>query len=258
MNSPVLYILTPVYNSMCTIHYMSCLINTLDYLKQQNISVHVEFCSNDSLITRARNNLIAKAMTNPEMTHVLFIDSDIIWSPNDIVTLIRNDKDVIGGIYPKKKYHFNDIHQALSHVQTAKNIDALKNIPDERIFESKLLKYNFNPIHSSEQIQSPILEVRDIATGFLMIKRNVIEKMQQHLKDKKYRDDIGFLSKEEEKNAYALFRCDVQDEHFLSEDWYFCNIWKRLGGSIFANLNINLSHFGNNLFQGSVLCSALK
>ena len=103
MNSPVLYILTPVYNSMCTIHYMSSLINTLDYLKQQNISVHVEFCSNDSLITRARNNLIAKAMTNPEMTHVLFIDSDIIWSPNDIVTLIRNDKDVIGGIYPKKK-----------------------------------------------------------------------------------------------------------------------------------------------------------
>ena len=53
--------------------------------------MQVEFCRNDSLISRARNNLLAKAMSNPKMTHVLYIDTDITWKPVDIIRKDIND-----------------------------------------------------------------------------------------------------------------------------------------------------------------------
>ena len=78
-NKPFVYILNPTYGSMCYVNYTICLIETIKLLKQYNIEVQVEFCRNDSLIPRARNNLLAKAMSNPKMTHVLYIDTDITW-----------------------------------------------------------------------------------------------------------------------------------------------------------------------------------
>jgi hypothetical protein len=105
------------------------------------------------------------------------------------------------------------------------------------------------------EINNGFVEVRHLATGFMMIKREVISNMKDAYSYTKYVDDIGFLTKEEEKNAYALFDCSVEFGHYLSEDWLFCERWKKLGGCIYANLNINLTHSGYNDFKGSLLNS---
>jgi hypothetical protein len=57
---------------------------------------------NESLVTRARNNLMAKMMTNEKATHFMFIDADIRFQPEAILMMLSADKDVIGGLYPKK------------------------------------------------------------------------------------------------------------------------------------------------------------
>ena len=62
---PKLYILTPCYGGMCHVGYLECLINTLNLFRQFNFPIQAEFCKNDSLVCRARNNLIAKAMSDP-------------------------------------------------------------------------------------------------------------------------------------------------------------------------------------------------
>lgn len=97
-----LVILTPCYGGVCNITYTICLIDTIELLKSLNIKVTIEFCRNDSLITRARNNLIGKAMNDLSVTHFLFIDNDLSWNPKDIVSLINSDKEIIGGAYPIK------------------------------------------------------------------------------------------------------------------------------------------------------------
>ena len=53
---------------------------------------------NESLVTRARNNLMAKMMTNTAATHFMFIDADIRFQPESIPMMIAQDKDVIGGL----------------------------------------------------------------------------------------------------------------------------------------------------------------
>ena len=57
---------------------------------------------NESLITRGRNNLVAKVMHNPASTHLFFIDADIGFEPEHIFQLVLHDKEVVGGFYPKK------------------------------------------------------------------------------------------------------------------------------------------------------------
>ena len=87
IHHPVLYILTPCFGATCFVNYVSSLIVTMNFLKSLNIVVHVEFCKNDSLISRARNNLVAKALSDSKTTHIMFIDNDISWDPFDVLKL---------------------------------------------------------------------------------------------------------------------------------------------------------------------------
>jgi hypothetical protein len=100
-------------------------------------------------------------------------------------------------------------------------------------------------------------EVRHIATGFMMMKRQVIEKMMEGFPYTKYIDDIGFLKGDENNFAYALFDCGVENNHYLSEDWMFCERWRKLGGSIHVDVTINLIHTGTEHYNGCYLSSIM-
>jgi hypothetical protein len=91
---PHLIILTPCYNSSMYVTYTESLLQTMFMCKDLGINATVHFCRNDSLVSRARNNLIAKAMSIPTATHFLFIDADITWSPFDILKLLVADKHI--------------------------------------------------------------------------------------------------------------------------------------------------------------------
>ena len=104
---PKLYILTPCYGNMCQVNYVESLLTTTNVFTQIGLDYQVEFCRNDSLVTRARNNLIAKAMSDAECTHMIFIDGDITWDVTDILRLMLHDKEIVGGLYPLKHYFFD-------------------------------------------------------------------------------------------------------------------------------------------------------
>lgn len=108
-NKVKLYILTPCFGSMCYVNYVSCLMTTIELFRKLNIHLKIEFCKNDSLVSRARNNLIARAMSDKDATHFMFIDNDIAWDPFDIIKLLISDKDLIGGIYPLKYYDWEKL-----------------------------------------------------------------------------------------------------------------------------------------------------
>ena len=90
-----------------------------------------------------------------------------------------------------------------------------------------------------------------------MIQRNTIEKMTQSFPSTKYTDDVGFLTGTENNFAYALFDCGVEEGHYFSEDWLFCSRWSKMGGSIYADVTINLIHTGIEDFQGNYLSTIL-
>ena len=266
-NKVCLYILTPHYGGMCYVNYMNSLIATIKQLAELGVELHIEGCNNDSLVSRARNNLVAKAMTNPNTTHILFIDNDITWDTNSILKLLIADKPIVGGIYPLKRYNWNKLLNTNSETQDSniiKNWIGRKNqsmfkddIDDVNLIQHKLLSYNLNLATNTLQVHNNLTTVRHIATGFMMIKRKVIEKMNQAFPSTKYVDDVGCLSPDENAYAYALFDCGVEDGHYLSEDWMFCNRWTNMGGEIHVEVTINLNHTGPENYSGCYLASVL-
>jgi hypothetical protein len=265
-NKPKVCILTPCYGGVCFVNYMTSLISTMDTFRKYNIPLSVEFCKNDSLVSRARNNLVAKAMNDPEMTNIIFIDADITWSPVDIIKLLIANKSLIGGVYPLKHYYLDkllkDVEQPGTSVVRSyidrKNKSQFKDvISDADMVEHNLLKYNINYIDNSIQIENNLTRVKHLATGFMMIQRGCIEQMSKAFPSTKYTDDVGFLSGTENDYAYALFDCGVEYGHYLSEDWMFCDRWKKMGGSIWIDVTINLTHTGNADFKGSYIASII-
>lgn len=262
-NNPVVYILTPCFGSVCFVNYVSCLMQTKELFQQFGIRLHVLFCKSDSLISRARNNLVAKAMNNPAMTHMLFIDNDITWDPFDIIKLLIADKPIVGGIYPLKAYNFNRIipteqnPNPVQRILDIKNNSQLKVINDVDSIQMNLLKYNVNYISTQIKIEKNLTQVKHIATGFMMIQRDTITKMSSSYSSTKYTDDINFLIPEENKYAYALFDCGVVNDHYYSEDWMFCNRWSTIGGELWIDVTINLTHTGIHDFAGCYMSSLI-
>lgn len=252
---PKLWILTPCYGSQVYVSYVSDIMKTKDILEKLGIEVVIEFCRNDSLVPRARNNLLAKAMTDPDMTHVLFIDADIHWNPVAVIQLLITDKELVGAAYPIKKYQWNQDMQGIKDRYKA-SLAASSGTTETDYLKHNMLRYNVNFLSTTMDVVESLVEVRHIPTGFMMLKRQVVESLQGCLPGAKYVDDVGYLSEEENRQAYALFDCGIVDGHYYSEDWMFCHRWSDLcKGKIYLHISIPLVHTGVEDYSGFILSS---
>jgi hypothetical protein len=213
-----LHIGIPCYGGMVSEPTMTSFLRFILLAQQAGLPWSLDTMVNESLVTRARNNLMAKMMTNTAATHFMFIDADIRFEPDSILKMIACDKDVIGGLYPKKALPVNYV-------------------------------INLRP---ETKIQGDIFTVDTMGTGFLLFKRPVYEQLIAAHPECKYVDDVG-LGKQYEPMMYSIFDCEIDERgHYLSEDWLFCRRWAKLGGEIWAHGKVLLNHIGHYEFAGDL------
>jgi hypothetical protein len=106
-----LFVATPMYGGMNHGMYMKSCLDLQSILTRYGVEVKFSFLFNESLITRARNYLVDEFLRS-ECTHMLFIDSDIHFNPQDVIALMALDKDVIGAPYPKKSINWGAVASA--------------------------------------------------------------------------------------------------------------------------------------------------
>jgi hypothetical protein len=183
----------------------------------------------ESLVSRARNAAVAHFLADKESTHLLFIDSDIMFEPEDAYRLLQADKDVIAGMYPKKYI----VWDRLKKNPNAERVDFP--IGDKtRVTDDNYIESNYLP------------------TGFLMIKRETIQKLITLHPELKYKNDIdGYMSAGD--NFYNLFQVGVRNGIYESEDWGFCSLWKETGGQVLIHPDINLKHVGWHNYEGNLI-----
>lgn len=217
-----LMIATPCYGGQVTNAYFLSMLRTTMAMQAYGLPVEVVTAPGDSLIARARNSLVAVFMAS-QHSHFLFIDADIEWEPSSILRLLRADKDVICGAYPKKK------------------------LPETYAI-------NFKPGSESSIRGCPIsgaVEILEAATGFLLIRRSVFERLIDAHPELHYTGTAS-LTAEQEHFAYALFDCMLIDGRYMSEDYGFCRRWANLGGEVWLDPNIKLNHHGAYAYEGDV------
>ena len=213
-----LHIGIPCYGGMVSEPTMTSFLRFTLLAQQAGLNWSLDTMVNESLVTRARNNLMAKMMTNTSATHFMFIDADIRFQPESILSMLAYDKEVIGGLYPKKALPVNYV-------------------------------INLKP---QTKIQGDIFTVDTMGTGFLLFKRSVYEQLIQAHPETKYVDDVG-LGKQYEPMMYSIFDCEIDERgHYLSEDWLFCRRWAKLGGEIWAHSKVLLNHVGHYEYAGDL------
>ena len=232
---------------MCTGFFTQSLITATKVLSDNNIDLSVSFLFNESLIQRGRNLLAHQFMQNEAATHLMFIDADIKFNPADIVHMLRADKDIICGIYPKKEINWHTVEQA---VKDGVPVDQLKNKTGSMVV---------NLVGYEGQVTVPAhepLEIWNGGTGFMLIKKEVLVKMKEQLPA--YRNDVKVLSGEITDWITEYFACAIEPgvQRLLSEDYYFCWKAREMGIKIYAAPWVNLGHFGSYLFEGGLLPNA--
>ena len=245
MQNVKLFVATPMYGGLCTGFYMQSMLVLQDAVKQRGWNFVASFMYNESLIQRARNSM-AKAFLKTDCTHMLFIDADIRFDPGHILTMVDADKDVIAGIYPKKEINWWSVEQAMKR---GVSHDRLKNFTGS--FVVNLLNGNTTVTVP----QNEPLEVLNAGTGCMLIKRHVFEDLISVVPA--YSNDVTDLSgtMENAEKIYEFFGVSIcpDSNRLLSEDYDFCQKWRRFGGQIFVAPWTQLAHVGSYVFEGGLI-----
>ena len=249
-----LFIATPMYGGMCSGLYMKACLDLQAMCQQYAIETRFSFLFNESLITRARNYLVDEFVRS-NYTHLLFIDSDILFNPQDVLALLALDKDVIGGPYPKKSINWRNVFKGAQKVISQPGFDPNKYTNFGEL-EALTGEYVFNPVPGTTQFKvSDPLEVMEIGTGFMMIKRAVFDKFKEEYPHLNYKPDhLGQANFDGSRYIHAYFDTviDPDSHRYLSEDYMFCQYWRAVGGQIWLCPWMRTTHLGTYGFQGDM------
>ena len=206
----------PCYGGQLTESTFMSYIKWANTARQLGLDWTVETMTNESLISRARNTLAAKFLHTKESTHLMFIDADIGWEPWHLLVMLDAQKDVIGGLYP------------------------MKSLP---------IKWCVNGIPGQPEPgpDQNLIEVSKTGTGFMLIKRDVFEKLDAHPATKPFKNDIG-LDPALDPYMKTYFDTAVREGRYYSEDWTFCENWRDIGGQVWVDKRVLLRHTGTYTF----------
>jgi hypothetical protein len=237
---PSLMIATPMYGGMCTGHYTAGILSTMQKMTSVGVPVYWAHIMNESLITRARNELVRQFLTT-DCDYLMFIDADIGFTGQDVAFLMAADKDIACGLYPKKE------------IDWAKVEEAAKNEKSE--LGNYAASYVFNMEGAMQETnEDGVLEIRHGGTGFMLIHRRVFERLKDHVptyRASSMKDENGEYIK---PLTHEFFATSIDSTGaLLSEDYHFCDLWRKHGGKIYANPFLKLEHVGTYVYTGDIL-----
>ena len=243
------FIATPCYGGALTEPYFRSTIKMMTFFNSHQIPLAFGTIANESLVTRARNVLVAYFLQS-NYDRLLFVDADIEFKVEDVLKLYAHNKDVVVGAYPKKGVNWQRIKGAAA----AAGVD--KNMSDGEVaaFGSDYA-VNFKFVNREAKtiaIENGAVKLHDAGTGFMMIKREAILKMIEAYPELAYNNDLN-IGEDLKGKFYALFdtMIDPVDRRYLSEDYTFCRRWQEMGGDIWLDPSISLNHFGSFCFVGN-------
>jgi hypothetical protein len=225
-----LYIATPCHGGQMRAEYTMSLVATMRELAPRGIGVEVGFVPDESLVPRARNILVSQFLKSGCDT-MLFVDADMGWKPDHVLRLLAWsqdwDKAVVGasGVRRSEPPSFcvNFLHKDDNSVEVCP--------------------------------KTGCVSLRHLGTGFIMIRREALERMIRVNPDLTYTetDRTGQITGQH----HMLFNMHMADGHCYSEDYWFCDLWRKAGGKVWADPQIALEHIGHKSYTGA-LASILK
>lgn len=241
---PIVFLATPMYGGMCTGTYTSALMQTPLAFSQAGVQLYYTYMMNESLITRARNSLTYDFLAS-NATHLMFVDADIGFNPNDIISMVKRDVDICCGLYPKKEIHWARVAEAVG-----------KGVPPQELKDhTGTFVVNLVNNERTEVKINELMEIQNGGTGFMLIKREVFEALADKVPE--YTNDMYLATDtvRTPKMIKEFFTTSIDPDannRLLSEDYHFCKLARKHGIKIHAAPWVQLSHTGTYVFSGAL------
>lgn len=254
MRKRKLFIATPMYGGQCAGMYTKSTADLAMLATRYDITVRFFYLFNESLITRARNYLADEFMRS-DCTHMMFIDSDIGFDPNDVLAMMalmdpddkENGKHLMCGPYPKKTIAWEKIKKAVDKGFADENPQELENFVGDFVF---------NPVKEqmTMRLDEPV-EVSEGGTGFMMITKHAFEEFNKAYPEYSYKPDhvrTKHFDGSREIMMYFQALVDPESKRYLSEDYMFCQWLRKAGVGVWMCPWMELNHVGSYVFGGSL------
>jgi hypothetical protein len=239
MSKPFVVVATPCFGGLVNQGYMLSVLKLVQLAAGGEFDLDVVLLGGDSLITRSRSVLVSRFLDNPRATHLMFIDADIAFEPDQFLRLLRLDKEFAAGAYPLKQIDWRAL--------------PARAVAGEPLAAAGLSYVGQICAGAELRLEGGFATAKYVGTGFQLIKRAVFEKMVSAHPELKFAS-VHTLTNEKPNsdNLYALFECAIDPESgvYLSEDYAFCRRWRALGGEIWLDLESRLTHAGMSTYDG--------
>jgi hypothetical protein len=238
LTSVKIYIGTPMSGGQAVTAFVSSYGQTVDFATRNGLSLDQLFLYNESLIPRGRDRIANHFLFNTDATHLLFIDADIRFFPEDVFSLALAKKGIIAGIYPMKTINYKRIIEAF---QAGVPIDKLEHCTGQ---------FFWRPLKGETMTVWEPSPQQYVGTGFLMIERQVLEAMTKVCTPYTPNYDNA------KGPHYKFFPGDlVVNDEALSEDYSFCHRARQAGFDSYLAPWVTLTHTGAMEFKGCFWCS---
>lgn len=228
MSDQLVVIATPAFDHNVTVQYAQSILETDWALGKAGIDRAFVFVGGDPYLSKVRNLCVSRAIARyPNMTDLFFIDADVTWPAEAAIRFLKSPVDVVAGVYPKKN-------------------DALE-------FPTFLkLKSNEVPEYI---VENGLYEANAVPTGFLRIKRHVLDKMMAKVGT--YKDATA--QGETVRNIFEMGwwpndPANLTGEgEWWGEDFAWSRRWLEMGGTLWVDPNIEFGHRGSKEWRSNFL-----
>lgn len=206
----------PTLSHSVTLEFFRSYCQTSALLKTAGITHSIITLAGDCYLAKARNRLAYRFLAeHPDTTDLFFLDDDIGWEPEAVLRLLEAPEDIVAGVYPQRQ-------------------DKL-NFPVEWHTENGMMLERDGRFRALA-----------VPTGFLRIKRHVLEKMAAASQTYTEESVGGQIL-----TIHEIFRMGASGGKWWGEDIEFCNRWtQEFGGEIWVDPDITFTHSGRKQWSG--------
>jgi hypothetical protein len=223
-----LLVAMPCYGGAIMSESVTGLYKLAKHLERVGIFNELLLIANESLIPNGRATISNIFMNDTNHTHLLMLDADVGFQPEDVIKLLELEVDYAVGAYP------------------------MKVIPTQ---------YNFRISKKEFNKEKTAVSITSIGAGFSLVTRNVFEQIANKYKELQYipvDKSIGYrVSEKRMNNSYSYFETyiDKNSKRMISEDFAFNYRWLSCNENnrIWLHTGIVLTHTGMHVFSGSDL-----
>jgi hypothetical protein len=201
---------TPAYGGVVHIDYLRRLF---EYTKA-GIKFELDTIGNESLITRARNAILATFHVRRELTHLLFLDADVSLPAAGLVRMLKARATVIGAPVALKGFDADGA----------------------RMWS----------VGRCVGVAGSLLKVENVSTGALLLSRAACDALVEDAIDhgRTYGRMRTLKGNTDTSVHYDVFRVGVQANEYLSEDYWVCRRLRALGFDVLIDPSIVTTHYG--------------